>query len=439
MSKVSSQRNRYITVCEFQPIFAEQYLDGSYITKSDIQELRNYIDEQNKKDFFGQALMNEFLKPIKNGVQVNNYVGVIQTESGLTIEILPKIYGKTNQTQEKESIRTLFFQMLKTVKNLNGKTFKITNLNARQNNVLEVFISMFLSESDQIIKRGLKSTYVSIQNNEKYLKGKLLVTQHLRKNNINQTRFYNEFDEFLVDSPENQLLRTTLELLLTKSSDNNNLRIIREQLEYFALVNVTPSAEQTYQKIQIGRNYKYYAQAIEWCRLFLSGKSFTSFKGKSVSFAILFPMEKIFESYIAALTKSVLIDHQVSAQDRHYSLFDETSETKSRYNLRPDLVVRDSEKNIIIVDTKWKVLDSKGPLQADLYQMYAYYTRYKQKQENVDRVMLIYPYSENYLENEFRSLAVGCTDIVAKIQVKFVDLLSDSIETEIQKLFTTMV
>ena len=415
-------KNRTISIREFGRI----YPDGKHIFKRDIEELRAYIDEQNSKDFTGQSDIEEFLKPIKNGVQANNYVGVLQTKSGLTIEILPKIAGRTEEATDTR-VRQLFLEMLKAVRSINGKTFKLTNLNAKKNNLLEVFISKFLNESDMIIKRGLKSSYVTVQSNEKFLKGKLLMTQQLRRNIVNQSYFFNEYDEFMTNSAENQLIKTTLEYLLKNSRDNNNLRIIREQLVYFEFVDLTNSPEQTFQKVSIGRNYTYYEQTLDWCRIFLSRKSFTSFKGSSLAFAVLFPMEEIFEAYIAYMMKKSIPDANVSAQDKKYSLFDRTNETKAGYRLRPDLVVRFEDNRTTIADTKWKVLDSTGPSQTDLYQMYAYYTRYRHKSENVDKVVLIYPYSSSYSENEFRSTQFSSEELGAKIQVRFVDLLSGDI------------
>ena len=415
-------KNRTISIREFGRI----YTDGKHIFKRDIEELRAYIDEQNFKDFTGQSDIEEFLKPIKNGVQANNYVGVLQTKSGLTIEILPKIAGRTEEATDTR-VRQLFLEMLKAVRSINGKTFRLTNLNAKKNNLLEVFISKFLNESDMIIKRGLKSSYVTVQSNEKFLKGKLLMTQQLRRNIVNQSYFFNEYDEFMTNSAENQLIKTTLEYLLKNSRDNNNLRIIREQLVYFEFVDLTNSPEQTFQKVSIGRNYTYYEQTLNWCRIFLSRKSFTSFKGSSLAFAVLFPMEEIFEAYIAYMMKKSIPDANVSAQDKKYSLFDRTNETKAGYRLRPDLVVRFEDNRTTIADTKWKVLDSTGPSQTDLYQMYAYYTRYRHKSENVDKVVLIYPYSSSYSENEFRSTQFSSEELGAKIQVRFVDLLSGDI------------
>lgn len=146
-------------------------------------------------------------------------------------------------------------------------------------------------------------------------------------------------------------------------------------------------------------------------------------------------MEEIFEAYIAHKLKKSLPDANVSAQDKKYSLFDRTNETKAGYRLRPDLVVRYENDQTTIADTKWKVLDSSGPSQADLYQMYAYYTRYRHKSENVDKVVLIYPYSTSYSENEFRSTQSSSEELGAKIQVRFVDLLSGDLDEQLVSLF----
>jgi 5-methylcytosine-specific restriction enzyme subunit McrC len=330
--------------------------------------------------------------------------------------------------------------MLKTVKHVNGKSFKMAHLNVSRNNILEIFIAMFLTEVDTIIKRGIKSSYVTIQSNEKFLKGKILMTQHIRKNTVNQSSFYNEYDEFLANGPENQIIKSTLEFLLTKSRSSVNQRLIREQLTHFELVDTTGAHEQAFQKVQGSRYYKYYDQALEWAKVFLSRKSFTSFKGNSIAFAILFPMEEIFEAYIAQLLKRNLQNVRVSAQDKRYFLFDKTLKTRANYRLRPDLVIRHSgSAQTTIADTKWKVLDKNGPSQSDLYQMYAYYTRYQHRGEPVDRVMLLYPYTEAYQEAEFRSLMQqsGNEELSAKIQVSFIDLLSDdeTVEKQLTDIF----
>lgn len=75
------------------------------------------------------------------------------------------------------------------------------------------------------------------------------------------------------------------------------------------------------------RNMKDYNTALMWCRVFLMGKSFTSFAGSEIALALLFPMETLFENYVAAILKKKLSrsDFTVSVQDRTYHLFNEPS------------------------------------------------------------------------------------------------------------------
>lgn len=423
--------NRTITIAEYDRIHVNDVFQGVKITQKDILELKVFIDENNGET----SNISEYLKPIRNGVQANNYVGVLQTKSGLTIEILPKI-SRTHQNQEQ--VKKLFIRMLRTVKQINGKSFDMSHLSEHKNNVLEIFISMFIDEVDKILKRGLKSDYIPVRSNEIFLKGKLLLQQQIQHNSVNKAKFYTEFDEFKVDGAENQIIKTTLTYLLRLSHEAKNQRLIREQLLYFENVNLTYNPPITFQRIAIKRQFSYYERAIKWAEIFLKRKSFTSFKGSSLAFALLFSMETIFEAYIADKMKRVFPNFKVSTQEQQYFLFDGYDGSKSNYRLRPDIIIRSNQGsgNLVIVDTKWKLLKADGPSQSDLYQMYAYFTRYRHHSESVEKVILLYPKSDYYGERVFKSFnfSDNQSDLEAKIEVKYIDLFSDNIENQLQNI-----
>ena len=173
---------------------------------------------------------------------------------------------------------------------------------------------------------------------------------------------------------------------------------------------------------------KDYSTALLWSRVFLMGKSFTSFSGSEVAMALLFPMETLFESYIAVLLKKKLgyADFSVSAQDKTYHLFDEPGK---KFLMRPDIVVkRKSDGAVFILDTKWKILaDSKsnyGISQADMYQMYAY-----QKKYGANHVTLVYPKTDKVASEtgiEYRS------DDGVTVRICFLDLFD--VQKDIEQL-----
>lgn len=147
------------------------------------------------------------------------------------------------------------------------------------------------------------------------------------------------------------------------------------------------------------------------------GKSFTSFSGSEVAFALLFPMETLFESYIAAELKKILghSGYTLTVQDRTHHLFDKPK----CFLMKPDIVIKHEELGLVFVmDTKWKVLsDAKanyGISQADMYQMYAY-----QKKYTLESVTLLYPLTENVEQKEnIEFLSHDGT----LIKIRFVDL-----------------
>ena len=158
----------------------------------------------------------------------------------------------------------------------------------------------------------------------------------------------------------------------------------------------------------------HYDRALSWCRVFLKGNSFTAFAGSHVALALLFPMEKVFESFVAAKFRK-LISRKVNlrTQDTTYSLFDSPNRA---FALRPDIVLEfDGYK--VVLDTKWKLLSDKasnwGISQSDMYQMYAYGRKYE-----AERVVLLYPDSEKVSKKDMGYLS---NDNV-KVDVAFIDL-----------------
>ena len=180
------------------------------------------------------------------------------------------------------------------------------------------------------------------------------------------------------------------------------------------------------------RSMKGYDDLMLWSRIFLSDKSITTFSGSSKGKSILFPMESVFEEYVGKNVRRVFSKHgwNVSLQDSRFSLFDYP---QKRFKLRPDIVLLRGN-DLVIMDTKWKVLNTDrrqnyGISQADMYQMYAYAKKYTEGL-NIPEIWLLYPrtnISEQIGERELRS------DDGVIVHISFIDLSSDLI-SEIGKI-----
>ena len=335
----------------------------------------------------------EFLTiSVKHGVKVisaRNFVGVITMNDGTTIEILPKL----DRADEAKTIQ-IFRAMLRTVKDLPYKSFKESNVMSDRMTLFDVFIRMFLDEVGTLIKRGLKSGYVSREENETFLKGRIDFNRHLKINLIHKERFFVCYDEFETNRPENRLIKSTLQYVRQRTHDLKNLRDSRRYLMLLSDVDESDNYEKDFAKSAYNRSMVEYDTVLKWCRVFLMNKSFTAFRGSEIAFALLFPMEKLFESYVADQIKREMDGkrYRVITQDKRFHLFDDPR----MFSLRPDIVILNSEtKTKVVLDTKWKMLlpqrQNYGISQADMYQMYAYHKKY-----NPEKVILLYPYNQSF-------------------------------------------
>lgn len=354
-----------------------------------------------------------------------NHVGLISLDDGTVIEILPKIAGLSPDDAGRDAARKIFLKMLRVVEDPPCKRFSFSRLAAEHCDLLEIFIGMFLDEAARLVAQGLRSAYRSVERNERMYKGKLLHAQHLRHNLVRRDRFFLRHDEFTADRPENRLIKTTLARLRTLSRTARNRRRAIQLLGALAGVNLSSAVEKDFAACRDDRTMAAYSLLLPWCRIFLQRKALTPFAGPHAALSLLFPMEKLFESHIAALARKHCGNRmKVRLQDRRHSLFEDAGRRLGA--LRPDIVLSDAAggETVLVLDTKWKIVEPGAPnfgvAQADLYQMYAYGKKYAAK-----RVVLLYPQAGDMRIDPHAGFAVArsfCSGDGVTLDVVFLDL-----------------
>ncbi|MDR2926023.1 MAG: McrC family protein [Azoarcus sp.] len=424
--------NKTYTITEYGGFVSGEARNGyKGLPKESFEALENFILTNNKTDNGTDAIELLSLSArqgVGKVITARNYVGVITMKDGTVIEILPKIAGENIGDEETKKI---FINMLKTFKNV-PKYFNLSNLRVDRLNLLEIFVKMFLDEVSILTKQGLKAAYTPIENNERFYKGKLLASQNIKYNLVRKERFFVRYDDFNINRPENRLIKSTLGFLLKKSSDSRNRQSAMRLLAFFDGAEYSGNYDTDFSKCSIDRSMTHYEKALSWCRVFLQGNSFTAFAGSKVALALLFPMEKVFESFVAAkFRKHVESDVILRTQDSKYSLFDKPS----AFALRPDIVLEFGNHKVIL-DTKWKLLSDNAQnneiSQSDMYQMYAYSKKY-----GADRVVLLYPQTGATSQHD-RSYVSDDNGDKVRVDVSFIDLrdADESIKNLITKFHT---
>ena len=323
-----------------------------------------------------------------------NYVGVIETRRGTVLEILPKVDFIEGQDSE-ERTRRIFLEMLRTYRGLRTAQFKKTSISAlRRFNMLEAFVRLFLNNLVLLTQRGLAHHYNGVEDNLPCLRGRILFPQHLRHNAANRARFYVGFDEFTANRPVNRLIHSTLHKLKSTTHPANQ-QLLHQLRICFSEVPQSARPEVDWKQHRIDRSMHHYDAVMDWVGLFLFNHGLTTFAGKHVNQALLFPMEEVFEDFVADAFKRHQSCYAAKTQGPNEPFT--RIKDQSAFHMKPDIALLQSGEVRFILDAKWKEIGGSGNdpkhdvTQGDIYQLYAYGRKF-----GCARVALIYPRTQKF-------------------------------------------
>ena len=398
-------------------------------------KLKKYIKDNNLEDNY------EFFKITKDVIVPQNFVGTILLDD-IQIDILPKIPLVENNI-EAEKIR--FLEILQNIDYFKEKIFSNSKIKIIDTSILELFIHLFIEEVEKIVKKGLIYKYVDKNENLNVFKGKLDINNHIKYNFSHKERFFMKFDEFSVNSLENIIIKLTIQKLKKVSINPKNKENLNKIGHYFENVIILENSIENLKYLTFDRMNDYYKNAIQWTKIFLNNQSSSIFSTNNGEIpSILFPMETIFENYIANKLVNIIQEKSynqlaIKVQDNSCSIFSSISLNNVKIDnnilrIRPDIVIKNKDaKEIFILDTKWKILnklDDKFKISTeDVYQMLAYVKTYSDRNKNkyiCKRAYLIYP-ATNMNQSTFFTkddkLIFNTDDF--ELNIQFVDLSSE--------------
>lgn len=398
---------------------SDHYMEERIFTFREFQKIKNkkiysklkkYIYDNNLEDRY------EFFKITKDSIVPQNFVGTIPLND-IQIEILPKIPLVENDIVA-EKIR--FLEILQNISYFKEKFFNNSKIAITDTSILEIFINLFIKEVEEIIEKGLLYNYIDINENINIFKGKLDINNHIKYNFSHKEKFFMKFDEFSISSLENSIIKLTIQKLKKISVNSKNKDNLNKISHHFENVRVLSNSIESLKYITFDRTNSYYKNAIQYAKIFLNNQSssiFTTANGEVAT--ILFPMETIFENYIANKLINIVKEKfynelTVKVQDDSCLVFStvtlNNTEIDNMFKVKPDIVIKNKNtKEIFILDTKWKILDkldSKFKISTDdTYQMFSYVKIYNDRYKNshtCEKAYLIYP-ARNRRESSFSS------------------------------------
>lgn len=248
-------------------------------------------------------------------------------------------------------------------------------------NIHDLFASILIKGVTTQVKRGLFKTYVLREDSCTCVRGKICISESIRKNRITQGQLICQFDEFSENNALNQILKATM-LLLVKHGrvKDENKKALRKLLLYLSNVeNIKPSTI-NWGAISYHRHNSTYRMLINVCWLVIKGLLLTTNHGTQIlaSFLDDQQMHKLYEKFVLGYYKQ---EHPRLSAHAAFIEWDIQEEDDRLFLpiMKSDITLTFEDKSLII-DTKYygHTLQTNGLyggqsiISGNLYQIYAY-------------------------------------------------------------------
>lgn len=354
-------------------------------------------------------------------------VGVIAAP-GCSLEILPKI--DADGIENDGIIRRRLVRMLDVALGLDLGDGQASAMARQNETLLDILIRLFADRLLAEVRRGLPRVYLAQDEDLPALRGRLDLRRQFTTLALRPDRLACRFDALMTDTPLLRIMKACVLLLRRHARALETIRRLDELR--FLLVDVSDIAPRDLTWVQVGidRTSRRWETLYRLARLFLKREwQATHYDSRaSLGITLLFPMNDLFEAYIAALAKRALRGTEFTLHTQGGGLFcliEEGEGGRRRFQTKPDLLIKQGCDILMVIDTKWKRIgrdpeDAKrGVSQADVYQMMAYARLYR-----CSEVMLLYPHHVG-LGTDALDAAYGMLAGNERLRVASIDLTPD--------------
>lgn len=264
-----------------------------------------------------------------------------------------------------------------------------------ESDLLNLLGRVLLTGTKMLLKRGIDKQYLS--KNEVYqgIKGKVNMTDSLRKNLFPKGLSICEFDELSADILPNQILKTTLQNLIQIPSISPVLKQeIRTIIYRLYEVSQIVLTDTIFHQIQINRSNSFYVFLLNISELIHKNLLVNEENGNFQFKDFLRDerqMARLFEEFIRNFYKIEIPEAQVFREDLRWKMAGDTHQFLPK--MQTDISIKINERKFIIdakyyQETLQKYYDSEKIHSQHLYQLFAYL---KNQDDELAEGILIYP------------------------------------------------
>ena len=327
-------------------------------------------------------------------------------------------------------IQNIYYMLAYAFSELKSNRYKSIELEHFEN-VPDICAAILIKGISLQLKRGLHKDYIDKNEALSAPKGKINVSESVKTLSILKQQFYCDYDDFSVNSHFNQIVKSTMNRLISSNIDPKRKKDLKRLIMYFSDVDIIDLHNVNW-NVNYNRNNKTYKLLISVCYMVVKNLIQTTSSGKTklMDFFDEQRMCRIYEKFILEYYRKEIPQINANASKINWKLaegesFDMLPEMKS------DIMLSDkSGKNVLIIDAKYyehsmqKNYEKYTFHSHNLYQIFTYVKNKEAalegKEHNPVSGMLLYAKTDEEIYPNHEYTMSG-----NKISVKVLDLNCD--------------
>ena len=243
-------------------------------------------------------------------IRFGPFCGVLRAGE-VCVELLPKIDDGLDRD---ESARGLLVAMLSATGTLSVSKAGAASLGQQRMHLLDIFILDFCERVHSALRAGAIARYQEQMDNLNALRGRLLLTEHLRLNAFDQTRLVCSFDERTIDNRYNRALKAVLNHLLPYSISVRTKAAVSALLHRFDGVTQASVSASYIDQLSFDRIIRRWEPVFVRAKWLLQGLFPDVRTGQVHGTCLLFNMERLFETLLGLRILAIFHRRQLSGR-----------------------------------------------------------------------------------------------------------------------------
>lgn len=336
----------------------------------------------------GIIASNNIRLEVDGTFMISHYVGFLTTRK-IKIQVLPKILNmdssiyERNYELENKAIE-LLFDMMSYCDYLEVKELpEDRQVCEFSSDILEIFISIFIESLLSRLKRSMNRSYIEVEDNSIFIKGKILVSETKRRNSFREHFHYIRYEEFTHNNLLNRIFKTVSVKLLSVSRHKGNVQGLKQIISVLNETSTVNINTEIFKKVKFNRLNNVFERPFKLAEILFFNAMPGLYTGDRETYSFLIEVNHLYEKFLYKW-----IDNQVKDREEIRVLYQKPQKYlagNSTFLLKPDITINHGDSVKVIIDAKYKNA-GKNISQADIYQMLAYAVRY-----NCENIYLVYP------------------------------------------------